>query len=197
MKEKPCIFLRYFVLNPSHGLVFFFEVPVHTNVLRVSQWYNLLLPWSIPSPYRRLYFDNFFSNKNHIFMIMVRYGTCLLPVLLIWKELTSKNKKGVNNSMGKQLHANKYDFLTTSVTIHLFTIIFKYLIVSGTSSPAWATRRILKKKIHRGRYTTITYIIYIFFEEWNLWNKNMSTKWFIRSSTISGTDTGTGTSTVP
>ena len=53
MKKKPGIFfLRYFVLNPPHGLVFYFEVPVLTNVLRVSQWYNLLLPWWIPSPYR-------------------------------------------------------------------------------------------------------------------------------------------------
>ena len=30
---------------------------------------------SVVVPYRRLYFDNFFSNKNNIFMIMVRYST--------------------------------------------------------------------------------------------------------------------------
>ena len=28
---------------------------------------------SVVVPYRRLYFDNFFSNKNNIFMIMVPY----------------------------------------------------------------------------------------------------------------------------
>ena len=69
----------------------------------------------------------------------------------------------------------------------------KNLIVTGTSSPIWSTRRILRRILHRGPYTTITYIVYIFSKngicEIKIWN----TKWFIRSSTFSGTDTGTGT----
>ena len=37
-------------------------------------------------PYRRLYFDNFFSNKNNIFMIMVRYSTVRTHYQYDWFE---------------------------------------------------------------------------------------------------------------
>ena len=50
----------------------------------------------------------------------------------------------------------KYTHKSGSIYSH------KYLIVTGTSSPLWATRGILRKFLHRGRYTTITYIVYIF-----------------------------------
>ena len=34
--------------------------------------------------------------------------------------------------------------------------------VKGMSSPVWATPRILRNFLHTGRYTTITFLVYIF-----------------------------------
>ena len=55
-------------------------------------------------------------------------------------------------------------------------VLTDYLIVTGTSSPLWATRWILRKFLHKGRHTTITFIVYIFSKngicEINIWAQN-------------------------
>ena len=56
------------------------------------------------------------------------------------------------------------------------TFLLTLLEISYQHSPLWAIRWILRKSLHRGWYTTITYIVYIFSKngicEITIWTQN-------------------------